>query len=103
MGDMRNMVTGADSSRVLRVSTPKYQATDKHDTPPSHFKLPDLPHSERSLYQLCHRGGIVKANSQAEQYVLYPINKYYKSNYGRNSGQCIGYRAMCRRLIRVSE
>jgi len=32
-------VTGPDSSLVLRTSTLKHHATDKHDAPLSHFKL----------------------------------------------------------------
>jgi len=36
---VRSVVTGPDSSRVCHASTPKYHAADKHDTPPSHFKL----------------------------------------------------------------
>jgi len=38
---VRSAVTDPDSSQVLGVSTPiaKYHATDKHDTPPSHFVL----------------------------------------------------------------
>jgi len=48
-------------------STPTYHAADKHDTPPSHFKLtpgqpvllsrtPYLPHSDRTLYPLEQQG-----------------------------------------------
>jgi len=33
------VVTDQDSHRVSCASTPKYHAADKHDTPPSHFKL----------------------------------------------------------------
>jgi len=36
---VRSTVTGPDSNPVLCDSTPKYQAVDEHDTPPSHFKL----------------------------------------------------------------
>jgi len=36
---VRSAVTGSDSSRGKCASTPKYHAEDKHDTPPSHFKL----------------------------------------------------------------
>jgi len=32
-------VTGPDSSRVLKCQHTKYHAADKHDTPPSDFKL----------------------------------------------------------------
>jgi len=35
----RSAVTVQDSSQFLCASTPKYHAADKHDTPPSHFKL----------------------------------------------------------------
>jgi len=31
--------TGPGSNRVLCASTPKYHATDKHDTPPGYMKL----------------------------------------------------------------
>jgi len=34
---VRSAVTDPDSSQVL--STLRYHAADKHDTPPSHFKL----------------------------------------------------------------
>jgi len=36
---VRSAVTGPDSSHVYGAITPKYHALDKHDTPPSHFKL----------------------------------------------------------------
>jgi len=36
---VRSAVIGPVSSQVLCASTPKYHAADKHDTPPSHFKL----------------------------------------------------------------
>jgi len=36
---VRSVVTGPDSRQVLNASTLKYHAADKHDTPPSHFKL----------------------------------------------------------------
>jgi len=36
---VRSVVTGPDASRVLICQHTKYHATDKHDTPPSHFKL----------------------------------------------------------------
>jgi len=36
---VRSVATGPDTSQVLHTSTPTYHATDKHDTPPSHFKL----------------------------------------------------------------
>jgi len=36
---VRSAVTGPVSFRVLCASTPKYHAIDKHDAPPSHFKL----------------------------------------------------------------
>jgi len=35
---VRSAVTGPDYSSQV-ASTPKYHAADKHDTPPSHFKL----------------------------------------------------------------
>jgi len=40
---VRSAVTGPDSNRGLSASTPKYHAADKHDTPPSHFKLTLAP------------------------------------------------------------
>jgi len=43
---VRSAATGPDSSGIYCASTPKYHVTDKHDTPPSYFKLtlgqPDL-------------------------------------------------------------
>jgi len=37
---VRSSVTSPDSSRFFYwTSTPKYHDADKHDTPPSHFKL----------------------------------------------------------------
>jgi len=36
---VRSAITGPASNRVLCTSTPKYNAADKHDTPPSHIKL----------------------------------------------------------------
>jgi len=36
---VRSAVTGQDSSKVSIVSTLKYHATDKNDTPLSHFNL----------------------------------------------------------------
>jgi len=36
---VKSAVTGPDSNQILSASTPKYHATDNHDTPPSHFKM----------------------------------------------------------------
>jgi len=36
---VRSAVTGLESSRVYCASTPKYHVAEKHDTPPSNFKL----------------------------------------------------------------
>jgi len=36
---VRSAETGLDSNRVFSASTPKYHATEKHNTPPCHFNL----------------------------------------------------------------
>jgi len=49
---VRYSVTGPNSSRLLRASTPKYHATDKHDTLLSHFKL---TLGQQGLLELGHK------------------------------------------------